>query len=154
MAVGAGSIKRASKLNAEAENKKTVAANPEEQTAETVAAETLAAQETVAEEKKAPVKKTTAKKSTGTKTTSTAKKTTTRKTSAKKAEEKAVEEKAVELPAEEKAVGKVVEETAKSSVDAVVVANIDPAVVDVVLGKKENKKGVCRLTEDMPIYLL
>ena len=141
MAVGAGSIKRASKLNAEAETKKAVAANAEEQ----AVGESKLVQ--AAEEVKAPAKKTTARKTATKKTTETkdaevktaVKKTTTRKTTAKKAVEKPVEEKI----AEEKPV-----------VEASVITNIDPVVLNVVLGKKEKKNQACHLTEDMPIYLL
>ena len=76
MAVGAGSIKRASKLNADAESKKTV---------ETVA-ESVSVQET---EAKAPAKKaTTAKTTKTTAKSTTAKTTTTKKAPAKKAEAK------------------------------------------------------------------
>ena len=124
MAVGAGSIKRASKLNAEAETKKNVVAE-----AETVT-ETAPIQAEA--EKKAPAKKTTTTKT-------AAKKTATRKAPAKKAEEKPVAEK----PVEEKPV-----------VETSVVTNIDPAVLDVVLTKKQKKNQACHLTEDMPIHLL
>ena len=80
MAVGAGSIKRASKLNADAESKKTV---------ETVA-ESVPVQET---EAKAPAKKTTTSKTTKT----TAKSTTTKTTTTKKAPAKKAAEKPVEV---------------------------------------------------------
>ena len=110
MAVGAGSIKRASKLNADAESKKTV---------ETVA-ESVPVQET---EAKAPAKKAT-----------TAKTTTTKKAPAKKAAEKPVE--------------------VATTVESSVITNIDPVVLDVVLGKKTKTNKACHLTEDMPIHLL
>ena len=133
MAVGAGSIKRASKLNADAESKKTV---------ETVA-ESVSVQET---EAKAPAKKaTTAKTTKTTAKSTTAKTTTTKKAPAKKAvEEKAV----VEVPVEEKPV------EAAPTVEASVITNIDPVVLDVVLGKKTKTNKACHLTEDMPIHLL
>ena len=132
MAVGAGSIKRASKLNADAESKKTV---------ETVA-ESVSVQET---EAKAP-----AKKATTAKTTKTTAKSTTTKTTAKKAPaKKEVEEKAVvEVSVEEKPV------EAAPTVEASVITNIDPVVLDVVLGKKTKTNKACHLTEDMPIHLL
>ena len=122
MAVGAGSIKRASKLNADAESKKTV---------ETVA-ESVPVQET---EAKAPAKKaTTAKTTKTTAKSTTAKTTTTKKAPAKKAAEKPVE--------------------VATTVEASVITNIDPVVLDVVLGKKTKTNKACHLTEDMPIHLL
>lgn len=122
MAVGAGSIKRASKLNADAESKKTV---------ETVA-ESVSVQET---EAKAPAKKaTTAKTTKTTAKSTTAKTTTTKKAPAKKAAEKPVE--------------------VATTVESSVITNIDPVVLDVVLGKKTKTNKACHLTEDMPIHLL
>ena len=122
MAVGAGSIKRASKLNADAESKKTV---------ETVA-ESVPVQET---EAKAPAKKaTTAKTTKTTAKSTTAKTTTTKKAPAKKAAEKPVE--------------------VATTVESSVITNIDPVVLDVVLGKKTKTNKACHLTEDMPIHLL
>ena len=139
MAVGAGSIKRASKLNADAESKKTVEA----------VAESVSVQET---EAKTPAKKTTTSKSTTTKSTSaktTAKSTTTKTTAKKAPAKKAVEEKAVvEVPVEEKPV------EVATTVESSVITNIDPVVLDVVLGKKTNTNKACHLTEDMPIHLL
>ena len=149
MAVGAGSIKRASKLNAEAETKKNVAADavaekvPAEEAAEVVA-ENVPVKE--AAEEKVPAKKTTTRKTTAKKTT--AKETTTRKTPAKKA----AEENQVEAVV--KQIAEAATEEVKSSVETSVIANIDPAVLDVVLGKKEKKNQACHLTEDMPIHLL
>ena len=122
MAVGAGSIKRASKLNADAESKKTV---------ETVA-ESVPVQEA---EAKAPAKKaTTAKTTKTTAKSTTAKTTTTKKAPAKKAAEKPVE--------------------VATTVESSVITNIDPVVLDVVLGKKTKTNKACHLTEDMPIHLL
>ena len=128
MAVGAGSIKRASKLNADAESKKTVEAPVESVPVE-------------AAEVKTPAKKTTTTKSTTTKsatakttTKSTASKTTTKKAPAKKTAEKLAE--------------------AAPTVEASVITNIDPVVLDVVLGKKPKANKACHLTEDMPIHLL
>lgn len=122
MAVGAGSIKRASKLNADAESKKTV---------ETVA-ESVPVQEA---EAKAPAKKATTSKTTKTTAKSTtAKTTTTKKAPAKKAAEKPVE--------------------VATTVESSVITNIDPVVLDVVLGKKTKTNKACHLTEDMPIHLL
>ena len=122
MAVGAGSIKRASKLNADAESKKTV---------ETVA-ESVSVQET---EAKAPAKKaTTAKTTKTTAKSTTAKTTTTKKAPAKKAAEKPVE--------------------VATTVESSVITNIDPVVLDVVLGKKTKTNKSCHLTEDMPMHLL
>ena len=137
MAVGAGSIKRASKLNADAESKKTV---------ETVA-ESVPVQET---EAKAPAKKaTTAKTTKTTAKSTTAKTTTTKKAPAKKAAEKPAEEKAiVEAPVEEKPV------EVATTVESSVITNIDPVGLDVVLGKKTKTNKACHLTEDMPIHLL
>ena len=159
MAVGAGSIKRASKLNAEAETKKNVAADavaekvPAEEAAEVVA-ENVPVKE--AAEEKVPAKKTTTRKTTAKKTTeakttetkTTAKETTTRKTPDKKA----AEENQVEAVV--KQIAEAATEEVKSSVETSVIANIDPAVLDVVLGKKEKKNQACHLTEDMPIHLL
>jgi hypothetical protein len=122
MAVGAGSIKRASKLNADAESKKTVEA----------VAESVPVQET---EAKAPAKKaTTAKTTKTTAKSTTAKTTTTKKAPAKKAAEKPVE--------------------VATTVESSVITNIDPVVLDVVLGKKTKTNKACHLTEDMPIHLL
>ena len=122
MAVGAGSIKRASKLNADAESKKTV---------ETVA-ESVPVQET---EAKAPAKKATTAKTTKT----TAKSTTPKTTTTKKAPAKKAAEKPVEVA---------------TTVESSVITNIDPVVLDVVLGKKTKTNKACHLTEDMPIHLL
>ena len=146
MAVGAGSIKRASKLNAEAESKKQGEVSPKVQVTVEKAAESAAVPEA-----KAPAKKTTTSKSTTTKSAaaktaakSTAGKTTAKKAPAKKTAEKPVEKKAaVEPQVEEKPV-----------VEASVVTNIDPVVLDVVLGKKAKANKACHLTEDMPIHLL
>ena len=131
MAVGAGSIKRASKLNADAESKKTVEAPVESTPIE-------------ATEVKAPAKKTATTKSTTTK--SAAAKTTTKSTATKTTTKKAPAKKAAEKPAEEK--------TVAPAVEAAVITNIDPVVLDVVLGKKTKANKACHLTEDMPIHLL
>ena len=130
MAVGAGSIKRASKLNADAESKKTVEALVESTPVE-------------AEEVKTPAKKTTTKSTT---TKSAAAKTTTKSTATKTTTKKAPAKKAAEKPAEEK--------TVAPAVEAAVITNIDPVVLDVVLGKKTKANKACHLTEDMPIHLL
>ena len=148
MAVGAGSIKRASKLNAEAESKKQGEVSPEVQVAVEKIAESAVTPETA---EKAPAKKTTTSKAATTKSAvsktaakSTSAKTTAKKVPAKKAAEKPVEEKAtVEPQVEDKPV-----------VEASVVTNIDPVVLDVVLGKKAKANKACHLTEDMPIHLL
>lgn len=134
MAVGAGSIKRASKLNAEAETKKT-----------TTAEETVAVEQEAAE--KAPAKKTTARKTTTRKTT--AKKTTAAKTTETAQDTKAEEEKKAKA-----AVGAIAAEMTKPVVEANVVEAIDPEILQVVLDKKESKTKSCHLTEDMPVYLL
>ena len=146
MAVGAGSIKRASKLNAEAETKKNVAADavaekvPAEEAAEVVA-ENVPVKE--AAEEKVPAKKTTTRKTTAKKTTEA--KTTETKTTAKET---------TQVEAVVKQIAEAATEEVKSSVETSVIANIDPAVLDVVLGKKEKKNQACHLTEDMPIHLL
>ena len=128
MAVGAGSIKRASKLNADAESKKTVEAPVESVPVE-------------AAEVKTPAKKTTTTKSTTTKSATA--KTTTKSTASKTTTKKAPAKKTAEKPAE-----------AAPTVEASVITNIDPVVLDVVLGKKPKANKACHLTEDMPIHLL
>lgn len=135
MAVGAGSIKRASKLNAEAETKKVAA--------ETEATATPAVE---AAEEKAPAKKTTTRKTTTRKTT---KKTTAAKTAEVKTEE--VKEEAAKV---QNVIETIAAEMTKPVVEAKVVEAIDPEILNVVLDKKESKTKSCHLTEDMPVYLL
>ena len=128
MAVGAGSIKRASKLNADAESKKAVEAPVESAPVETT-------------EEKAPAKKSSTTKSTATKSTNA--KTTTKSAATKTTTKKAPAKKTAEKPAE-----------AVPAVEASVITNIDPVVLDVVLSKKPKANKACHLTEDMPIHLL
>ena len=136
MAVGAGSIKRASKLNADAESKKQGEAGSETQVSVEKTAESVPVQET---EAKTPAKKATTSKTTKTTAKSTTTKTTTtKKAPAKKTAQKTVEEKAV----------------VEAPVEASVITNIDPVVLDVVLSKKTKTNKACHLTEDMPIHLL
>ncbi len=143
MAVGAGSIKRASKLNADADIKKTVEPAVESVPVQPVEAEST---QVPAIEAKAPAKKTTASKSTTTK--STAAKTTAKSTTTKATAKKAPAKKTAEKPVEENTV------EVKPAVEASVITNIDPVVLDVVLGKKTKANKACHLTEDMPIHLL
>lgn len=136
MAVGAGSIKRASKLNAEAETKKVAA--------ETEATATPAVE---AAEEKAPAKKTTTRKT-------TTRKTTTKKTTAAKTAEVKTEEVKEEAAKVQNVIETIAAEMTKPVVEAKVVEAIDPEILNVVLDKKESKTKSCHLTEDMPVYLL
>ena len=113
MAVGAGSIKRASKLSTEA-----------------------------VEEKKTTAEKTAPKKATATKATTTkaATKTATKKAPAKKTtQSKVVEQK----PAE-----------AVSSVNATPAEESVAGEKAVLVMESKKKNQACRLTEEMPVYLL